>query len=157
MDVGCCQRGFGASPKRLHHSGVALHKFFLKSPPICTNNSVRVYPIKVLKLIAYIWNRCGMLSIGVCSLNHVTTTSFRLRRNPFFLKFTPTCTHVLWHKGTPICPSTAYQGAKTHCIHSISMWDAVFGVFKPQPWHYNITLAHPHPHNPKIHHLPEQA
>ena len=29
-------------------------------------------------------------------------------------------------KGAPTCPSTAYQGAKTHCIYMIWMWDAVY-------------------------------
>ncbi len=30
-------------------------------------------------------------------------------------------------KGAPTCPSTAYQGAKTLCIHMIWMWNAVYG------------------------------
>jgi hypothetical protein len=33
-----------------------------------------------------------MQSMGVCSLNHDTATSYRLGHTPFFLKFTPTCT-----------------------------------------------------------------
>ena len=66
--------------------------------------------------------------MGVCSLYHYhdTTTSYRLDHTPFPLKFTPTCTcNGVRHKGAPICPSTVSQGAKTHCIHPIWMWDAV--------------------------------
>jgi hypothetical protein len=33
-----------------------------------------------------------MHSMGVCSLNHDTTTSYRLSNTPFSWKFTPTCT-----------------------------------------------------------------
>ncbi len=36
-------------------------------------------------------------------------------------------------KGAPTCPSTPYQGAKTHCIYMIWMWSAVSGPLKPQP------------------------
>ena len=36
-------------------------------------------------------------------------------------------------KGAPTCPSTAYQGAKTHCICMMWMWDADYGALKPQP------------------------
>ncbi len=34
-------------------------------------------------------------------------------------------TKVLQCKGAPICPSTAYQEAKTICLHMVWMWDAV--------------------------------
>ncbi len=27
----------------------------------------------------------------------------------------------------------------------IWMWDAIYGGFEPQPWHYNITWAQPYP------------
>ena len=36
-------------------------------------------------------------------------------------------------KVAPTCPSTAYQGAKTHSIYMKWMWDAVYGALKPQP------------------------
>jgi hypothetical protein len=41
---------------------------------------------------------------------------------------------VFRHKGVPIRPSTASQGAKTLCIHLKWMWDAVNGSLQPQPW-----------------------
>jgi hypothetical protein len=48
--------------------------------------------------------------------------------------------NVFRHKGVPmICPSTAsQQGAKTLCIHTTWMWDAVNRGLQPQPWSYNI-------------------
>jgi hypothetical protein len=54
-----------------------------------------------------------MQSMGVFSLNHDTTTSYRLRHHtPFSLKFTPPLRTYYGYKDTPICPSTASQGAK---------------------------------------------
>jgi len=58
---------------------------------------------------------------------------------------------MVWHKGAPICPSTASQGAKTLCIHPIWMWDAGNGGLKPQPWHRNIIQARPYHIFPKTH------
>ena len=55
------------------------------------------------------------------------------------------------HKGVPICPSTASQGAKTLCIYPIWMWDAVNEGLQPQPWSYNIIQARPYPIFPKNH------
>ncbi len=60
-------------------------------------------------------------------------------------------------KGTPTCPSTAYQGAKTHCIYIVWMWDAVCGALKPQPWLYNITQTQPYPQYPKNPPPPSEA
>jgi len=48
--------------------------------------------LKVLKHFVYIQYGCGMWSMGVCSLNHDTATSYRLVHTPCSLKFTPTCT-----------------------------------------------------------------
>jgi hypothetical protein len=50
--------------------------------------------LKVLKRFVFIQYQygCGMQSMGACSLNHDTTTSYRLGHPPFFLKFMPTCT-----------------------------------------------------------------
>jgi hypothetical protein len=50
--------------------------------------------LKVLKLFVYIQYGCGMQSMGVFSLYHDTTTSYRLGHAPFFLKLTPTCTRI---------------------------------------------------------------
>jgi hypothetical protein len=112
--------------------------FFLKLPHLHMYYGIRVYPyahpqlIKVLKHFVYIQYRGGIQSMGVCSLNHDTTTSYRLSHTPFFLKLPPPA-HVLRHKGVPICPSTAYQGAKSLCIQMICMWDTVNGGLQPQP------------------------
>jgi len=62
--------------------------------------SIRMHPyahpqhLKVLKHFVYTQYGCGMHSMGVCSLNHDTTTSYRLGHTPVFLKFTPTCTSI---------------------------------------------------------------
>ena len=48
--------------------------------------------LKLLKHFVYIQYGCGMQSMGVCSLNHDTTTSYRLGHTPFSLKCTNTCT-----------------------------------------------------------------
>ena len=59
---------------------------------------IRVYPyahpqhLKVLKHFVYIQYVCEMQSMGVCSLNYDTTTSYRLGHTSIILKFTPTCT-----------------------------------------------------------------
>jgi hypothetical protein len=49
--------------------------------------------LRVIQHFVYIQYGCGMQSMGVFSLNHDTTTSFRLGHTQFHLKFTPTCTH----------------------------------------------------------------
>ena len=66
---------------------------------------------------------------------------------PNFPKINP----QLQGKGAPICPSTAYQGAKTLCIQMIWMWDTVNGGLQPQPWHLNIIQTQPYSVFPKIH------
>jgi hypothetical protein len=40
--------------------------------------------------------------------------------------------------GTLMCPSTAYQGARTHCLHPIWMWDAAWGCAHPWPWQHTV-------------------
>ncbi len=89
--------------------------FFLKFTPTCTcNTAIMIHPyahpqrIKVLKHFVYIQYGCGMQSMGVYSLHHDTTTSYRFGHTPFFLKLSPTCT----------C-NTA-QGCTHMPIHSIS-------------------------------------
>ncbi len=108
-----------------HPQGVPYRwpNFYLALPAAqhrAKNKCTMIFPqlIKVLKHFAYIQYGCGMPSMGVCSLNHDTTTSYRLSHTPFFLKLPPPA-HVLWRKGVPICPSTASQGAKTLCIQPI--------------------------------------
>jgi hypothetical protein len=52
--------------------------------------------LKVLKHFIYIQYGCGMQSLGVWSLNHDTTTSYRYRLGhaPFSLKFTPPAQYI---------------------------------------------------------------
>jgi hypothetical protein len=71
---------------------------FSKNPQLTFRGiSVRVHPpyahpqhLKVIRHFVYIQYRCGMQSMGVCSLNHDLKTSYRLGHTPFFLKLTPT-------------------------------------------------------------------
>ena len=114
---------------------------FLKLPP-----PAHVLRHTPLNHFVYIQYGCGIQSMGVCS--H-TTTSYRLSHTPFFLKLPPPA-HVLRHEGVPICPSTAYQGAKSLCIQMICMWDTVNGGLQPQPWHHNIIQAQSYTIFPKI-------
>ncbi len=75
--------------------------FSLKPPTTCTcNTAIMMHPyahpqhLKKLKLVVYIQYGCEMQSMRVCSLNHDTTTSYRLGHTPFPLKFKPTCTRI---------------------------------------------------------------
>jgi len=45
--------------------------------------------LKVLKHFVHIQYGCGMQSMGICSLNNDTATSYRLAHTPFPLKFKP--------------------------------------------------------------------
>ncbi len=47
-----------------------------------------------------------------------------LSPKPQLSKNAPPLAQVLQCKGAPKCPSTAYQGAKTLCIHMVWMCDA---------------------------------
>ncbi len=140
MDVGCSQWGFAAStmtpkhdtgsatPHSLKNSPPPAHVLQHEDAPICPST-----PSQGVKHFVYIQYGCGKQSMGVCSLNHDTATSYRLSKNtPFSLKFTHTCTRIT-AMGIPICPSKASQGAKTLCIHPICVWDAFNGGLQPQP------------------------
>ncbi len=64
-----------------------------------------------------------------CSLKLFVDSTMKPQYNlttpiPQFSKNSPPPIQVLQCKGAPICLSTAYQGAKTLCIHMIWMWDA---------------------------------
>ncbi len=76
---------------------------------------------------------------------------------PKFPKIHPCPAQAQQCKGGPLCLFTAYQGAKTLCIHMIWMWDEVHGGLEPQSCYYNITRAQPYPNYPKIHPRPAQA
>ena len=127
--------GFGS----LNHDTTTSYRlshtpFFLKLPHLHMYYGIRVYPyahpqlIKVLKHFVYIQYRGGIQTMGVCSLNHDTTTSYRLSHTPFFLKLPPPA-HVLRH--TPL----------NHFVYPIWMWDTVNGGLQP---HHNIIQAQLH-------------
>ncbi len=104
-----------ASSYRLGHTPLS----YSSPPPAQCIKGIRVYPydhphhLKVLKHFVYIQYGCGMQSMGVCSLNHDTATSYRLGPYPIFLKCTPTCTcNTAMDAPISICKSTASQGAK---------------------------------------------
>ena len=115
-------------------------------------NSVRVPPyahpqhIKVLKHCVCTWYEFGMQSMELRSLNHDLTTSLNITKyqpcTQSLQKNPPPPAQVEQCKGAPICPSTAYKGAKTLFMYMIWMWDAVYGAFEPRPWPYNITKHH---------------
>ena len=71
--------------------------------------------------------------MGLCSINHDFTTRLTLSYTPNFPKYPHPPSEAYQCKGAPTCPSTAYQGAKTHCIYITWMWDADYGALKPQP------------------------
>ncbi len=56
----------------------------------------------VLKPFIYIQYGCGMQSAVVYSLNHDTTTSFRLHFTPVFQNMAPTCIVVSCKHGTQV-------------------------------------------------------
>ena len=89
--------------------------------------------------------------LTICSLNHDLTTSYWLSHTPFSWNSPPPAHVMVRHKGAPIYPSTASEGATTLCVHPIWMWDAVNGGLKPQQWHHNIIQARPYPILPKFH------
>ncbi len=149
----------GSKPQPWHHNIIQARPYpiFPKTHHhLHTYYSIRMHPyahpqhLKVLKHFLYIHYGCGMQSMGVWSLNHDTATSYRFSRIPHFPWNSPPPAHVMVrHKGAPICPSTASQGAKILCIHPILMWDAVNGGLQPQQWHHNIIQARPYPIFPK--------
>ncbi len=72
-----------------------------------------------------------MQSMGICSLNHDTTTSLGLRHAPIFLKIHP---HLYGHNSVRMQPYAHPQHLKVlkHFVYPIWMWDAVSGGL-PQP------------------------
>ena len=89
----------GLKPQPWHHHIVHAWPYPIipkTHPHLHTYYSIRMHPyvhpqhLKVLNLFAYNQYGCGMQSMGVCSLNHDTATSYRLGHTPFSLKSTPT-------------------------------------------------------------------
>jgi hypothetical protein len=121
----------------LNHDRTTSHG--LSSTPIIPKSTpnlqrgitVRVAPyahtqhIKVPKHFVYIQYGFVIQFEACCSLYHYITTSHGLRSTPKTQYPPPTCREGYHGKGGPICPYTAYQGAKTLCIHPIQMWDLV--------------------------------
>jgi len=97
MDVGCSQWEFSASTMTpQHHTSSAIPHFSYNSPPpahVLQHKGAPISPSTAsqgAKLFVYIQYGCGMQSMGVFSLFHDLTTSYRLCHTPLFLKFTPT-------------------------------------------------------------------
>jgi hypothetical protein len=108
--------------------------------------------IKVTKHFVYtIQYGCGIQSEASFGLDHDIATSHRLRCTPKMQNhiIRPGPVEANHSKGGLICPYTAYQGNKTLCIHPIWMWDPVWSLLQPQPWHYSITRAQVYPQTPK--------
>ncbi len=100
--------------------------------------SVRLHPhvhpqhIKVLKHILYIWNGCGMQSMGLCNLNHDFTTSLRLSHTPNFPKIYP---HHQRHFSVRVHPNVHPQHIKVlkHIVYTIWMRGAVYRGLEGRP------------------------
>jgi len=102
IQYGCGMQSIGVCS--LYHDTATSYRlghtpFSHKSPPTCIcNTAIMMHPyahpqhLKVLKHFLCIQYGCGMQSMGVWSLNHDTTTSYRLGHTPFSGKLTPTCT-----------------------------------------------------------------
>ena len=73
--------------------------------------------------IHLIW-MCDAVTGGLEPIYHL---GLRLGLPQLPKKMAPTCKSIR-HKGAPICPSTAYGGAQTLCIHPIWMCDAMSDV-----------------------------
>ncbi len=111
-----------------------LHMYYVyKGVPICPSTASQcVKPLCIHPI--WMWDAVnGGLQPQPWHRNIIQNQPY-----PVFPKIHPPPAHVSRHKGVPICPSTASQGAKTLCIHPIWMWDAVNGGLQPQPWHHNI-------------------
>jgi hypothetical protein len=121
----------------VHFGSIFLPHFSKKSPPPHLNRcySVRVHPyahpeyMNVLKHFIYLQYGCWMQYGTSCSLNHDTTTSFGS---------TLPHLHRCYSKVGPTGPTTAYECAQTLHIPPIWMWDAVWDLLQPQPWHHNV-------------------
>ncbi len=114
-----------------HHSGSGLPHYPRKSTPnMHRHNSVRVDPyahpqqIKVLKHfthIIWVWNALhGGFKLQLWHWNITQAQVY-----PNLPKIHPQPVQADQCEGWPICPSTAYQCAKTLCIQIIWMWNAL--------------------------------
>ena len=100
--------------------------------------------LKVLKHFVYIQYGCGMQSLGVCSLNHDTATSYRLGHTHFPLKFTPTCTcnnsygctHMPIHSISR-CSNTLYT---SNMDVGCSQWGFAASTMTPQHPHTGLAI-----------------
>jgi hypothetical protein len=131
-------------PQLWHHNVIWLNltppamtpQHHLAQPyPTCTGVTVRLDPqaqpqhMNVLKHFIYLQYGCGMQFGTSCSLNHDTITSFGS---------TLPHLHRRYSKVGSTGPTTAYECAQTLHIPPIWMWDAVWDLLQPQPWHHNV-------------------
>ncbi len=72
-------------------------------------------------------------SVKLFVASTMTPQHHLLSPTPQLSKNSPPLAQVLQCKGAPICPSTAYQGAKILCIHMIWMWNATWDLLQHQP------------------------
>jgi hypothetical protein len=142
IQYGCWMQSMGVCS--LNHDTATSYRlgytpFPLKSPPTCTCNTaimmhLYAHPqhLKVLKHFPYIEYGCWMQSMGVCSLNHDTATSYRLGHTPFPQKSPPTCTcntAIMMH---PYAHPQHLKVLKLF-VYPIWMWNAVNEGLKPHP------------------------
>jgi hypothetical protein len=79
----------------------------------------------------------GPLAVAASSLNHYDPWHHNTVPPPASAQKRNSATRVRTH----MSPSTAYQDAKTLCMYMIWMWDVVWDLLQPQPWHHNTARA----------------
>ena len=125
------------SPRLSHAPNLPkIHSHLHKWNSVGLHTYAHPQHIKVLKHVVYTCYECGMQFAMLLSLNHEDlTTSLGLWTlpPPKFPKNPPPPAQAEQCKGNPICPSTAYQSAKTLCMYILWMWDAVCKALEPQP------------------------
>jgi hypothetical protein len=125
-----------------HHSDSAKPKFSKihtsslevcqrKGPPICPSTAYLGAKILCIYNIYDMIVGCSQRGFGASTMT-VQRESVSAITSPIFQN-PPSPPEVYSPKGAPIYPSTAYQGAKTLCIHKIWMWDAVYGGLEGRP------------------------
>ncbi len=139
MDVGCSLKLFVASTmKPQNHLLSPTPYLSKKSPPptqVLQYKGAPICPSTAYQgaktLYTYDMDVGCLLKLFVAST--MTPQHHLLSPTPHRSKNSPPPAPVKQCKGAPICPSTAYQGAKTLCIHMVWMRDAVQSCLQTQP------------------------
>ena len=123
----------GFLPQPWHHNIIPAWPYPMSSkiqPHLHTYYGYNAHPqhLKVLKHFVYIQCGCGMQSMGVFSLNHDTTTSYRLGHTPFPLKFNHICTRIMAIRVYPYAHPQHTSNMDVGC----SQWRFAASTITPQ-------------------------